>query len=112
MPLPDTSRLCLHTITTKPWPIEEAIEQYSLMGVKGITVWRQALEACNPAQTGQRIRDAGLSIVSLCRGGFFPGPDQAARQAAIEDNLRAIDEAAALGAPLLVLVCDAVPGTK
>lgn len=110
MSLPDTSRLCLHTITTKPWPIEQAVEQYSLMGVNGMTVWRQALAGRDPAQTGRRIRASGLSIVSLCRGGFFPGLDQAARQAAIDDNLRAIDDAAALGAPLVVLVCGAVPG--
>jgi sugar phosphate isomerase/epimerase len=110
MSLPDTSRLCLHTITTKPWTIEQAIEPYRLAGVKGITVWRQALAGRNVAQTGQHIREAGLSVVSLCRGGFFPGPDQTARQAAIDDNLRAIDEAAELGAPLIVLVCGAVPG--
>jgi sugar phosphate isomerase/epimerase len=110
MSLPDTSKLCVHTITTQPWPIEEAIEQFSRMGVKGITVWRQALEGRNPAAVGRQIREAGLVIVSLCRGGFFPAPDKAGRQAAIDDNLRAIDEAAVLGAPLIVLVCGAVPG--
>jgi sugar phosphate isomerase/epimerase len=109
-PLSDTTKLCVHTITTKPWPIEKAIEQYRAMGVKGMTVWRQALEGRDPARIGERIREAGLSIVSLCRGGFFPGFDQAARQAAIDDNLKAIDEAAELGAPLIVLVCGAVPG--
>jgi sugar phosphate isomerase/epimerase len=59
---------------------------------------------------GEEIRAAGLTVVSLCRGGFFPGLDKAARQAAIADNQRALDEAAALGAPLIVLVCGAVPG--
>ncbi|MBN1221565.1 MAG: sugar phosphate isomerase/epimerase [Anaerolineae bacterium] len=106
----DTSKLCIHTITTQPWPIEEAIERYATVGVKGMTVWRQALEGRDPAPIGERIRAAGLSIVSLCRGGFFPGLDQTARQAAIDDNLKAIDEAAALGAPLIVLVCGAVLG--
>ena len=110
MPLPDTSKLCVHTITTKPLPLETAIEVYPQIGVNGITVWRQALEGRDLAQTGRRIRDAGLEIVSLCRGGFFPGPDAATRQTAIEDNLRAIDEAAELGAPLIVLVCGAEPG--
>jgi sugar phosphate isomerase/epimerase len=109
-PLQDTSKLCVHTITTKPWAVEEAIEQYSQSGVNGITVWRQALEGRHPAKIGQQIRAAGLSVVSLCRGGFFPGTDQDTRQAAIDDNLRAIDEAAELGAPLVVLVCGAVPG--
>ena len=110
MSIPDTSKLCIHTITTKPWSIEEAIDHYSQAGVTGITVWRQALEGRDPAATGRRIREAGLTIVSLCRGGFFPAPDQAGRQAAIDDNLRAIDQAADLGAPLIVLVCGAVPG--
>jgi sugar phosphate isomerase/epimerase len=110
VPLSDTSRLCLHTITTQPWPIEEAIEQYSQVGVAGMTVWRQALAGRDPAKIGEQIRAAGLEVVSLCRGGFFPGLDRAARQAVIAENQRAIEEAAALGAPLIVLVCGAVSG--
>lgn len=110
MPLTDTSRLCIHTITTKPWPIETAINQYAAVGVQGMTVWRQALEGRDPTQVGHQIREAGLSVVSLCRGGFFPGLDAKSRQAALDDNRRAIDEAAALGAPLVVLVCGAIPG--
>jgi len=53
---------------------------------------------------------SGLSIVSLCRGGFFPSVDAKKRRVAIEDNMKAIDEAAQLGAPLIVLVCGADPG--
>ena len=108
--LTDFSRLCVHTITTKPWSIEEAADQYARAGVKGITVWRQWLEGRNPERVGEMLRDAGLTIVSLCRGGFFPALDAAGRQAAIDDNKRAIDEAHALGAPLIVLVCGATPG--
>jgi sugar phosphate isomerase/epimerase len=55
-------------------------------------------------------REAGLEIVSLCRGGFFPAATAEGRQAALDDNRRCIDEAAALGAPLIVLVCGAVLG--
>jgi len=51
-----------------------------------------------------------MAVVSLCRGGFFPAETAAARQEAIDDNRRAIEEAAVLGAPLVVLVCGAVPG--
>ncbi|MFZ1752409.1 MAG: hypothetical protein WAU10_01640, partial [Caldilineaceae bacterium] len=82
----DTSKLCVHTITTKPWPIETAIERFAAQGVKGITVWRDALTGRDIAATGQRIRDAGLSVVSLCRGGFFPAEMEAGRRAAIDDN--------------------------
>jgi sugar phosphate isomerase/epimerase len=108
-PISDTRRLCVHTMTTKPWSIEEAVEAYAAAGVGGITVWRQWLDGRDPQVVGENIRSSGLTTVSLCRGGFFPAADAAAREAAIEDNLRAVDEAAALGAPLIVLVCGASP---
>jgi sugar phosphate isomerase/epimerase len=109
-PISDLTRLCVHTITTRPWSVEEITRQFSAAGVKGITVWRQALEGRDAAKVGRDLRDAGLSIVSLCRGGFFPAVDGADRRRAIDDNLRAIDEAVELGAPLIVLVCGADPG--
>ena len=107
--LNDLSQLCIHTITTKPWSIEEAAKKFSAEGVKGITVWRDALANRNIKQTGQLLRDHGLNIVSLCRGGFFPAKEKEKRKAAIKDNLKAIEEAAELEAPLIVLVCGADP---
>jgi len=107
--LTDLSQLCIHTITTRPWSIEEAAKNYSAEGVKGITVWRDALADRNIKQTGQLLRDHGLDIVSLCRGGFFPNREKENRKLAIEDNLKAIDEASELGTQLIVLVCGADP---
>uniref|UniRef100_UPI0035AE7420 sugar phosphate isomerase/epimerase family protein n=1 Tax=Stella sp. TaxID=2912054 RepID=UPI0035AE7420 len=64
-------------------------------------------------ESARRIRDAGLTVTGLCRGGLFPAPDAAGRQAAIDDNRRAIDEAAVLGAACLVLVVGGLPaGSK
>jgi len=108
--LTDLSRLCIHTITTKPWPIEKSAQEFSKKGVGGITVWRDALQGRNIAETGKMLRELNLEIVSLCRGGFFPALDKKGRQAALDDNFKAIDEAAALGAPMVVLVCGAAPG--
>jgi sugar phosphate isomerase/epimerase len=108
--LTDLSRLCIHTITTKPWSLEEAVTYYARAGVAGITVWREALAGRDPAEAGSQIREAGLEVVSLCRGGFFPALEASARASAVEENMRIIDEAQALGAPLVVLVCGAVPG--
>ncbi len=107
--LTDLSRLCIHTITTKPWNIEEAAKNYSAGGVKGITVWRDTLTGRNIKQTGEMLRQHGLQVVSLCRGGFFPAKDLTRRLAAIEDNRRAINEAFELGTKLIVLVCGADP---
>lgn len=101
------NRLCVHTITTKPLGIEDAARIYRQENIRGITVWRDALAGRDIRATGEMIRSEGLEIVSLCRGGFFPHRDAKARNEAIEDNLRAIEEAAALGAPMIVLVCGA-----
>lgn len=108
-PITDLSQLCVHTITTKPWPIEEAAKHFAASGVKGITVWRDALNGRNIRQTGKMLEDHGLAIVSLCRGGFFPSIEKAKRVAAIDDNKKAIDEAAELGTSMVVLVCGAEP---
>lgn len=108
--LTDFSRLCVHTITTRPWNIEEASRHFADARVKGITVWRNALEGRDIVAAGRMIRDLGLQIVSLCRGGFFPSTDAVKRRSALEDNRKAIDEAHSLGAPLIVLVCGADPG--
>jgi sugar phosphate isomerase/epimerase len=104
------NRLCIHTMTTKPWSIDDCARHYPAAGVRGITVWRQHLEGRDIAAAGVRLRDAGLEIVSLCRGGFFPARTTPELQSAIDDNHRAIEQAHALGAPLIVLVCGAVPG--
>lgn len=109
-PLIDFSRLCVHTITTKGWELEEAVDRYAEAGVSGVTVWRQWLEGTDPTRAGDRIRGAGLKVVSLCRGGFYPAFQEKSRIDSIEDNKRAIEDAAGLGAPLVVLVCGAVPG--
>jgi len=107
--LTDLSRLCVHTITTKPWSLEEAARHYSSNDVKGITVWRDCLFGRKISQSGELLRNSGLSVVSLCRGGFFPSADKKKREAAIDDNRRAIEEAYELGTKLIVLVCGADP---
>src|SRR5437773_335002 len=105
----DLSRLCIHTITTKPWQIEEAAKNFAAVGVEGITVWRDALEGRNIKLTGKLLREHDLTIVSLCRGGFFPAKDLNKRKLAIDDNRRAVDEAVELGTSMIVLVCGADP---
>ncbi|MFC2125248.1 sugar phosphate isomerase/epimerase family protein [Bacteroidota bacterium] len=103
------SRLCVHTITTKPWPIEISIEKFAAAGVGGISVWREALEGREIKVTGQNIRDAGLEVIALVRGGFFPSVNKEYRVKAVNNNKKAIKEASDLGAPMVVLVCGADP---
>jgi sugar phosphate isomerase/epimerase len=107
--LTDTSRLCVHTMTTKPLNLKEAIPAYEAAGVKGISLWREHVEPYGPKEAAKMLKDSGLETVSLCRGGFFPATSGMAREQARTDNRKIIDEAADLGAPLVVLVCGAIP---
>ncbi|WP_373514256.1 sugar phosphate isomerase/epimerase family protein [Persicitalea sp.] len=102
-------RCCVHTITTKPWSLAESVERYAAAGVKGISVWQNAVEGMTHAQAGELIRKNGLDVVSYVRGGFFPHTSAEERAKAIEHNKKLVEEAAALGAPLIVLVCGASP---
>lgn len=106
----DLSRCAVHTITTKPWAIETAIEKYAAAGFGGITVWRDALKGRDLSATRKRIQDAGLATVALVRGGFFCYGSREERQHAFNDNRLAIREAETIGAPMVVLVCGARPG--
>ncbi len=101
----DLDKLCIHTITTKPWSIQEAAAKFSAAGVKGISIWRNVFEENKPSEVRQIVEDHGLEVVSLVRGGFFPHPSATQRQEAIDDNKLAMEQAAEVGAPHVVLVC-------
>ena len=101
------SKLCVHTLTTKPWNLQQCIENYSAAGIHGITIWRNVLEDQNLKQAKTLLDDFGMNVVSVARGGFFPSVEKEKRQTAIDDNLFCIEQAAAVGAPLIVLVCGA-----
>ena len=106
----DLERLCIHTITTKPWDIHTGLEKYHAAGIGGISVWRDTLVNQNLEAIQNKMKAAGITPVSLVRGGFYTSKDAVERQAAIDENKRAIDECAGIGAPMVVLVCGATPG--
>lgn len=106
----DTSLLSLNTATVKQqWDLEQMIDGCVRHQIGAISPWRDQVEACGLDEAAIRIKDAGLRVSGLCRGGMFPAADAAGRQANIDDNRRAIDEATALGAECLVLVVGGLP---
>lgn len=105
----DLSRLSLNQATTKHWTLREAIDSCARAGIPAIGIWRDRLAEAGVAAAARMLRDAGLHCSSLCRGGWFPAATRIERAARINDNRRAIAEAAALGADVLVLVCGPAP---
>ncbi len=108
-PFSDIARLSLNQTTTERWSVREAVDGCARAGIAWIGLWRHKVAEAGLTESARIVRDAGLRVSSLCRGGFFPAATATERRARIDDNRRAIDEAAELGTDVLVLVCGAAP---
>ncbi|MCR8574345.1 sugar phosphate isomerase/epimerase family protein [Streptomyces sp. Isolate_219] len=102
-------RLSLNQETVRQWSLRELADGCARAGVRGVGLWRAPVQQYGVAAAARLIRDAGLRVTSLCRGGFFTAPDPVERAAALDDNRAALDEAAALGTDTLVLVSGGLP---
>ncbi|MGE4242521.1 sugar phosphate isomerase/epimerase family protein [Ramlibacter sp.] len=91
-------------------PLTEIIEACARRGIRAISPWRDQVAAAGLGTISRLVKAHGLALSGYCRGGMFPATDAAGLQAARDDNRRAVDEAAELGAPCLVLVVGALPG--
>lgn len=106
---PDISRLSLNQKTTNNWGVREATEGCVRAGLSWIGLWRDKVAETGLEESARIVREAGLRVSSLCRGGMFPAETARERRTRLDDNLRALDEAAALGTDVLVLVCGPAP---
>ncbi len=101
-------RLSLNQKTTDRWTLAEAVDGCRRAGLGWIGLWRDPVAEVGVEGAASMVRDAGLRVSSLCRGGFFPSNDPEERAARRRDNRAAVDEAAALGTDTLVMVCGGV----
>lgn len=112
-PLGDLSRFSINQMTVKQLSMPELVDTCLELGVPGVGLWRAPVETYGLEETAKLVRDAGLAVTTLCRGGFFTAIEPAERAEALADNRRAIDEAATLGTDTLVLVSGGLPaGSK
>ena len=105
----DLARLSLNTATTKALTLPEAVEAATKAGLEWIGLWRDRVAETGLDKSARIVRDAGLRVSSLCRGGFLTAADAAGQQAGLADNRAAIDEAAALGTSELIMVVGGLP---
>ena len=105
----DLSRLSLNTATTKALTLEEAVDVAARAGLGAVGLWRDRVAEAGPERAAAMVRDAGLRVSSLCRGGFLTAVEPEGQRAALEDNRAAIVEAATLGTRELVMVVGGLP---
>jgi sugar phosphate isomerase/epimerase len=105
-----TARLSINLATLREqWNLREAVEACARHGITAVDPWRDQVAAIGLDASVRAIKDNGIKVSGYCRGGMFPAVDHGGRQAAIDDNKRAIDEASTLGAECLVLVVGGLP---
>lgn len=107
------ARFSINQMTVKQLSLPELVSACTDLGVPGVGLWRESVQAYGLERTAKLTRDAGLTVTTLCRGGFLTAIDPHARVRAIDDNKAAIDEAVTLGTDTLVLVSGGLPaGSK
>jgi len=110
---PDLTRFSVNQMTVKQLSLPELVDACRESGVTNVGLWREPVRTYGVEETAKLVRDAGLTVTTLCRGGFFTALDPDERAAALADNRQAIDEAATLGTDTLVLVSGGLPaGSK
>ncbi|GCE08415.1 sugar phosphate isomerase/epimerase family protein [Dictyobacter aurantiacus] len=107
--LRDLTRLSLNQATIDQWDARAAIEGCQRAGIPWIGLWRDKVARTGLSETARLVRETGIQVSSLCRGGWFPAATATERQTRIDDNKRAIEEAAELQTKVLVLVCGPAP---
>lgn len=98
-------KLSLNQITTEQWNLQEAVEGCVKAEISWISLWRHKIHEIGVKESKRIITNSNLKVSSLCRGGMFPADTAVKRQQRIDDNFRAVEEAAELGTDTLVLVC-------
>ncbi|MET7271616.1 sugar phosphate isomerase/epimerase family protein [Streptomyces flaveolus] len=112
-PAPDLSRFSINQMTVKQLSLPELTAACRDLGIGNVGLWREPVQAYGVEAAAKLVRDAGLSVTTLCRGGFLTATDPDERARALADNRRAVDEAATLGTDTLVLVSGGLPaGSK
>lgn len=103
------ARFSLNQETVRQWSVPELVAGCGAAGVASVGLWRDPVRGFGVREAARLVAAAGLRVSSLCRGGFFTAADPGGRAAALEDNRRAVEEAAELGADALVLVSGGLP---
>lgn len=102
--MPGPEKMSLNTATVKQqWDLKQCIEGAARHGIGAVSPWRDKLHEYGAAEARRMLDANGVAVSGLCRGGWYTGEGHLS-DAVVEDNKRAVDEAATIGAACLVMV--------
>jgi sugar phosphate isomerase/epimerase len=110
----DNRFLSINTATLRrERPLAEVVAALAAAGISGIGPWREQIQAVGVKVAAKLIADNGLTVSGVSRAGVFTSKGRAGLQEMVDDNRRAVDEAAGIGARCLVLIGGGLmPGSR
>ena len=94
-------------------PLPAIIDACAARGIGAIAPWRRELQGEDLQQIARQLAASNMSVSGLCRSTYYTAPTLAERKLAIDDNRRALDDAAVLNAACYMQVVGGLPqGTK
>ena len=108
--MPDIAQLSINLATIRErCTISEALDLVARLDIPAVSPWRDQIAEIGLKATARQVRELGLRVSGICRGGMFPANTQLEWETNLEDNLRALEEAVELNADCLVLVTGGLP---
>ncbi|HQU48128.1 MAG TPA: sugar phosphate isomerase/epimerase family protein [Casimicrobiaceae bacterium] len=109
----DPARLSIHQATLlRQCTTPQFIEAMARNGVPCASLWRDKVREHGVERTASLVAGSGIAMSGYCFGGIVTSPDAREAARARDDVRRALDEAAALGAPCLVFVAGGVDASE
>lgn len=90
-------------------PLDVTIDRIARAGFGGLAPWRHEVEAADVSRIARQIRALELKVTGYCRSTYFPASTHEQRLANIQSNVRALNDAAELGAQCFVMVVGGLP---
>ena len=68
--MPSIDKLSINLATVrKRWNLVEAVEGCARAGIRAVAPWRDQVAAVGLAESARVIKDHGMRVTGLCRGG-------------------------------------------
>ena len=93
----------------RQWTFAECVNGIARHGVRALTVRRGDVESYGVDRAAKLVSDAGIEILGVSRCATLTESEPASVAANHEENLRALDITATLGASHLAMICGGLP---
>ena len=64
-------RFSINQMTVRQLSLPDLADACTGLGIRNVGLWREPVQSYGLEATAELVRDAGLTVTTLCRGGFL-----------------------------------------